>query len=117
MWTLDLVSGRQAQHVLNLESIEETYEIQIDVIKNAIYRFFCHQNWGPVLTSVYEILMHLLLESICYRAVCSVEMQKISKSQARGQTGTERNLLSPASSLASIIQAPHEARQPMYNTL
>ena len=38
--------------------------------------------------------------------------KKFSKSQARAQTGTARNLPSPASSPARLFQAPHEARQP-----
>ena len=44
-------------------------------------------------------------------------MLKFLQSQARAQTGTAQNLVSPAWSPASIFQALHEDQQSIHNTL
>ena len=55
---------------------------------------------------------------IARAASLGIRDAKISpKAQALAHTGTARNLPNPASSPASVCQAPHKARQPMNNAL
>ena len=59
---------------MNFEGIEGTCDIQMGVIKSETYPSSCYQTLGPaVMATVYEILMYLRLEHICYRAVCRWE--------------------------------------------